>query len=56
MTEDERRRLMDRLQASIEETKSLTPAQALERLWKEGFCDENGQLTPAYGGPEDHGE
>jgi hypothetical protein len=50
MSEEERRKLLRRIEASIEEAKGLTPEQAREKLAREGFCDENGQLAPAYGG------
>ena len=50
MSEEERRRLLRRIEASIEEAKVLTPEQAREKLSQEGFCDDKGQLAPAYGG------
>ena len=50
MTEEERQKLLAKLQASVDEARRLTPAQARERLKDEGFCDAQGRLSPAYGG------
>lgn len=50
MTDKERRELLERMQASVKEAHSATPAEARQRLASEGFCDERGRLSPAYGG------
>lgn len=50
MSDEERRNLLRRIEASIEQARVLTPAQAREKLSQEGFCDEKGELAPAYGG------
>ena len=50
MTEEERREILAKLRASVDEAKRLTPAQARDRLKDEGFCDAKGRLSPAYGG------
>ena len=51
MTEDERLALIAKLETSIEETKLLTPEQALGILYRDGFVDIEGNLAPEYGGP-----
>lgn len=51
MSEEERRALLERMQASIEEAKKLSPEEATERLVAEGLCDAEGNLDPSYGGP-----
>jgi len=52
MSEEERKALLERIQASTEAARRMTPDQARQRLQQEGFCDENGRLLPAYGGLE----
>lgn len=51
MSEQERRELLAKMDASIEQTKSETPEQTRERLAREGYIDSNGELKPEYGGP-----
>lgn len=50
MSEEERRALLAKMQASVEEAKNLTQEQARQRLASEGFCDDRGDLSPSYGG------
>jgi hypothetical protein len=52
MSEEERRAILERLEASIIEAQTLTQDEARRRLAAEGFCDEKGRLRPAYGGSE----
>jgi hypothetical protein len=50
MSEDERRALLEKMQQTIAEAKTLTKEQARERLAAEGFTDQAGKLSPDYGG------
>lgn len=50
MSDEERRALLEKVNASIEEVKSLTQEEARQRLAAEGFCDDHGELSPEYGG------
>ena len=51
MSEEERRALLAKMEASSEEAKSLTQEQARKRLSQEGYIDAKGELRPEYGGP-----
>ncbi len=50
MSDDERRAILERMTTSIVEAATLTQDEARKRLAAEGFCDEKGRLSPAYGG------
>lgn len=50
MSEEERRKLLRRIEQSIEAARDLTPEEARRKLSSEGFCDDQGQLAVAYGG------
>ncbi len=50
MSDEERRAILERMQTSIAEAATLTQDEARRRLAAEGFCDERGRLSPAYGG------
>lgn len=50
MSDEERQAILDKLRASAEEAKRMTPEEARGRLQAEGFCDDRGRLTQAYGG------
>lgn len=50
MSEEERRALLETLQASTEEAKNLTKEEATRRLIDGGFLTESGKLSPSYGG------
>ena len=50
MSEEERRALLAKMQASAEAAKSLTKEEATRRLIADGFLDASGKLSPSYGG------
>jgi hypothetical protein len=50
MTEEERQALLEKMRASIEAARKMTPEQARTQLRNEGFCDDRGRLSEAYGG------
>lgn len=52
MSEEERRALLEKMQAAAEEAKNLTKEEATRLLIQEGFLDANGKLSPSYGGPD----
>jgi hypothetical protein len=53
MSEEERRALLAKMEASIEEAKILTPEEAKGRLIAEGLLNDEGKLAAEYGGEED---
>jgi hypothetical protein len=50
MSDEERREILERIKSSIAEAATLSKDEARRRLAAEGFCDERGRLSPAYGG------
>jgi hypothetical protein len=50
MSDDERQAILRRMRDAIAEAETLTSEQARQRLAAEGFCDDHGRLSPAYGG------
>jgi hypothetical protein len=52
VTDTDRKAIMDRLQASIAETRSMTREQARARLVAEGYLTSAGELHANYGGKE----
>lgn len=54
MSEEERQELLAKLRSLAEAAKIMTRAQARAVLVNEGYTDQFGNLTPAYGGPQLH--
>ena len=50
MSEEERQRLLEKMRAVAEESKTLTREEATKRLIDEGFLTPAGNLSPMYGG------
>lgn len=51
MSEEERRALLEKMQAAAQEAKTLSKEEATKRLIDEGFLTRQGTLSPSYGGP-----
>jgi len=50
MSDAERNELLDILEKATKEARSMTPADALQRLVDEGFYTADGKLSVQYGG------
>lgn len=43
--------MMEKLEASIQQTKAMTPEQLRDRLSRDGYLTDAGALKPEFGGP-----